>query len=413
MKSKSFVWRTRSINIRNLSQGQLLLEIKSGLSKDDFTHAIIDAIKAHSDIRSTVSSETSTFTPPSATPSSSNLPTASGANLDQNASPAPIISSTSQQNSSTVQDLLQDRRQRLEAEKKEKDAMERADQRAKAEIRRNAVAAAPDSEKAKQASYARQQRRRQDEERLERERIMREILHDKTARREREERRRALVRPISEGAGAPDSPIDEQPLNELSSINSTPRKVCALQVRLFDGSTIRRRFASNETLRNHVRPWIDKIGSDGDKPFTFKQILYPVPNRTVSISDEDATLQSLGFMPSATLVKVPVQRFSDAYVADQGIISRGISTSYNVAIAGVNVITGLMGTILGFGPAISSAEESAVQTVTAAEGSGSGVDIRPSRRQRPGSPERQFYNGNQVCKTLNSRSKHVRTKLHS
>ncbi|MCJ1469928.1 hypothetical protein MMC07_008572 [Pseudocyphellaria aurata] len=413
MNSKSIVWRNRSLNNRNLSQGQLLLEMKSGLSKDDFTHAIIDAIKAHSDIRSTVSSQTSTYTPPSASPSSSNLPTASGANLDQNARSAPIHPSTEQQNSSTVQDLLQDRRQRLEAEKKEKDAIESANQRAKAEIRREAVAAAPDSAKGKQASYARQQRRRQEEEKLERERIKREIEHDKTVRREKEERRRALVEPISGGAGAPDSLVDEQLSYELSNTNPASSKVCALQVRLFDGSTIRKRFASSETLRNHVRPWIDEEASDGDKPFTFKQILYPVPNRTISISDEDATLQSLGFMPSATLVKIPVQRFSDAYVADQGIISRGISASYNVAIAGVNVIADIMGTILGFGSAISRAEESAARTVTAAEGTEAGVDTGSSRRQRPNSEERQFYNGNQVCKTLNLRSKHVPNNVHS
>lgn len=370
--------------------------MKSGLSKDHFKHTIIDAIKAPSHIGSTTSSEPSTLSAPSMTLSSSNLPAASGADLDQNASLPLTPSPTLPQNSSTVQDLLQDRRRRLEAEKKEKDAVEKAEQRAKAEIRRNAKVAEPDSARAKQASYAHQQRRRQNEERLERERIMKEIQNDKAARREKEERRRGLVKVAAEGTGAPDGLVDKQLSEGVGYTDSVLWKVCALQVRLFDGSTIRRRFAPNETLRDHVRVWIDKEGSDGDKPFTFKQILSPMPNRTIGISDEDATLQSLGFMPSATLVKIPVQRFSDAYTSDQGIISRGISAGYKFASSGVNMITSLMGTVLGFGQAIRSAEEPAVQVASDAEEVGTGANIRSVRHQRPDRLKHQFYNGNQV-----------------
>lgn len=355
---------------------------------------ILDALKAPSHIRSTTSSEPSTLSTPSTSLSSSNLPTASGADLDQNASPPPAVSPTLPQTSSTVQDLLQDRRRRLEAERKEKDAAEKARQRVKAG---KAIDAAPDSAGAKKASYAQQQRKRQTEEKLEHERIMREIEHDKTARREKEELRRALVKAEAEGDVVTDGLVDEQLSKEVGNTNSVPGKVCALQVRLFDGSTIRRRFAPDETLRDHVRAWIDKEGSDGDSPFTFKQILNPMPNRTISISDEDATLQSIGLMPSATLIKIPVQRFSDAYVADQGIISRGISASYNFASAGVSMITGLVGTVLGFGQAIPDAEEPAVQVVRDAEGVGTGVNIRSLRHQDPDRRQQEFYNGNQVC----------------
>ncbi|MCJ1429380.1 hypothetical protein MMC29_007294 [Sticta canariensis] len=380
------------ILIQNFSQGQLLLEIKSGSSKDHFKHAILDALKAPSHIRSTTSSDSSTLSRPSTSLSSSNLPTASGADLDQNASPPTAVSPTLPQTSTAVQDLLHDRRQRLEAERKEKDAAEKARQRAKAG---KGIDAAPDSAGAKKASYAQQQRKRQHEEKLEHERIMRDIEHDKTARREKEEHRRALAKAEAEGDGVSDG-VDEQLSRELGNANSVPGKVCALQVRLFDGSTIRRRFAPNETLRDHVRAWIDKEGADGDSPFTFKQILNPMPNRNISISDEDATLQSIGLMPSATLIKIPVQRFSDAYVADQGIISRGISASYNVASAGVNMITGLVRTVLGFGQAIPDGEEPAVQVVRDAEGVGTGVNIRSLRHQDPDRREQEFYNGNQL-----------------
>lgn len=389
-----------------------MLEIKSGLSKECFKHAIIDAIKTSSYNRSTTSSESSTLSTPSASLSSSNLPATSGADLDHDASPPQAFSPNLPPNSSVVQDLLQER-PRVEVEKQDKDAAENADHRAKAGIKGKAIHAAPDSARAKKASYAHQQRRRQTEERLERERIMREIINDKTARREKEERRRALVRTMTGGAGEPDGLIDEQLSKEVGNINSMHWKVCALQVRLFDGSTIRRRFAPNETLRDRVRAWIDKEGADGDKPFTLKQILSPMPNRTISISDEDATLQSLGFMPSATLVKIPIQRVSDAYVTDQGIISRGISASYYIASAGVTMITGLMGTVLGFGQAIPDAEEPAAQLVRGAEGVGTGVNVRSLRDRRPDRREQQFYNGNQVCKFILCKGNKLELNLRS
>lgn len=385
-------------NNRNSSQGQLLLELKSELSKEHFKHAIIDAIKAPSRICSTTSSGPSTNAAPSASLSPTSFPTASGADLDQNASFPPTISPTLPQDSSTIQDLSQDRRQTLETEKQEKDAVENAEQGAKAEIRRKAIVTAPDSARAKKANYAHQQRRRQNEERLERERIMREIQYDKTARKEKEERHKALVRAVTGDTSAPDGLIDEQLSREDGYTDLVPQEVCALQVRLFDGSTIRRRFAQNETLRDHVRAWVDREGSDGDRPFTFKQILSPMSNRTISISDEDATLQSLGFMPNATLVKIPVQRFSDAYVAEKGIISKGISASYNVASAGINIITSFMGTVLGFGQAIPGAEASTAQVTRDPESIRTEVNIRSLRHQHPDRREQQFYNGNQVCK---------------
>lgn len=396
----------------NFSRGQLLLEIKSGLSKDRFKNAIIDAIKNSSYNRSTTSSKSSTLSTPSASLSSSNLTATSGADLDHDASPSQAFSPNLPQNSSAVHDLLQDR-PRVEVETKDKDAAENADHRAKAEIRGKSIHAAPDSARAKQASYAHQQRRRQTEERLERERIMREIINDKTARREKEERRRALVRTVTGDTGEPDGLIDEQLSKEVDNTNSMRWKVCALQVRLFDGSTIRRRFASNETLRDHVRAWIDKEGPDGDKPFTLKQILSPMPNRTISISDEDATLQSLGFMPSATLMKIPVQRVSDAYVTDQGIISRGISASYNVTSAGVAMITGLMGTVLGFGQAIPDAEEPAAQLLRGAEGVGTRVNVCSLRDRRQDRREQQFYNGNQVREFILCKRNKPELNLHS
>ena len=52
----------------------------------------------------------------------------------------------------------------------------------------------PNSAKGKQATYAAQQRKRQQEAKLERDRILQQIEHDKAERKEKEEQRKALAR---------------------------------------------------------------------------------------------------------------------------------------------------------------------------------------------------------------------------
>jgi hypothetical protein len=45
--------------------------------------------------------------------------------------------------------------------------------------------------------------------------------------------------------------------------------------------------------------WIDEQRTD-DTPYVFKQILSPLPNRNISITEEVMDVKSLGLMPSAT-----------------------------------------------------------------------------------------------------------------
>ena len=387
---------------QGFSQGQLLLELKSGSSKDQFKDSILNALNTSSTQSS--SSSTTRSVPPSETPDVSatlssphgaDSPSPSGTDLNQSMERTPSALPALPQPSSAVQDLLQDRRIRLEADKKEKEAAEKADRKAKAEAQRESQIA-DDPAKANQVSYAQQRRKRLYEEKLERERIMRAIQDDKNARKERENRRKALMMEEVEGNDGANGLVSGQLLKEFGNANESSRKECALQVRLFDGSTIRRKFPPNESLRNHVRAWIEEEGSDGDMPFTLKQILTPLPNRTISISQEEESLHSLGLMPSATLVKVPVQGYTTAYVADQGVISRGISAGYNIASAGVSKITGLMGTVLGLAQAIPQEENSTPQVRREANRAAPGVNIGSLRDQGEDRYEHQLYNGNQV-----------------
>lgn len=315
--------------------------------------------------------------------------------------------------------MLEDRRRRLEADKKAKDAAEKAERLAKAAARRAEAEAAvagadPDSAKAKQLSYAQQQKKRQQEARLERERIVREIEHDKALRREKEGRRKALAKAKAEGDDGAGGLVNQQ----LSSESSTPMpidsKVCAVQVRLFDGSTIRASFTSQSTLSCEVRKWVDANRTDGDSPYTFKQITAPLPSRAITISEEEETLQSLGLAPSATLIMIPVHGFTAAYDAGPNMVSQGISAGFNVVLGGVGLVSGgvgmvagALGTFLGVGQPRPGPTEPETGRVTAPGDTNTAArepatNIRSLRDQQEKRNKQQFYNGNTVWSVLST-----------
>ena len=332
------------------------------------------------------------------------MDTATTAVSDTHQTTSSSVNPSNNRSSQTIQNLLADRRRRLEIDKKEKEAAEKAERKAKADARQASMKVDPNSAKAKQATYAQQQRKRQHEAKLERERILRQIEHDKAERKEKEEQRKALAKAEAEDNDGAGGLVDQQLSNEISH---GPRpgkaKECAIQVRMFDGSTLRNRFPSEQTLRANVRPWVDKERLDGDLPYTFKQILAPLPNRTLSISEEDESMQSLSLVPSATLVMVPVQGYTAAYSGNQGIVSRGATAGYNVVSAGAGLVSGALGTFLGLGQATVPAEqqtanERSAQATSDSESRGNapGINIRTLRDRREHGEDHQLYNGNQV-----------------
>ena len=128
-----------------------------------------------------------------------------------------------------------------------------------------------------------------------------------------------------------------------------------------------------------------------------------MPNRTLSISEEEETFQSLGLTPSATLVIIPVQSYTAAYNSGQSIVSKGASAGYSVVSAGAGIVTRTLGTFLGLGRAAAPAEPPAahdtiMQRKAEAGGTGteSGFNIRTLRDQRDDRDDHQLYNGNQV-----------------
>lgn len=174
-----------------------------------------------------------------------------------------------------------------------------------------------------------------------------------------------------------------------------------LQVRLFDGSSVRSSFTPTQTIRNDVRAWLDQKMEDDNRPYNLKHILTPLPSETLSVAQESQTLRDLGLGSTANLVMVPVSTYTEAYSAAGSLPVRGISTVYNLASSAASTATGLVGSFLGYG---STAPASGADAPSASPATGNsqrprnaGPNIRTLRDQQDGRGNSQLYNGNQVC----------------
>ncbi|KAL8925610.1 MAG: hypothetical protein Q9172_002180 [Xanthocarpia lactea] len=368
--------------------------LRAGVEFDAFKSAILEALSPnpnedHPDVLPTSPDMTASSSLPTSSPMPQQETTASPIAPQEE---TPTTTSTSL----SLQQVMEDRRKRLDVDKAAKDAAEKEKRTKIAQARREAAdpsSSAPGDPVSNQSLYAQQQRKRKLEAKAERERILKEIENDKAARKEREAQRRALARAEAADAEKDTKPIDVKPPRNWAA--SAQR--CSLQIRLFNGVTIREKFAPQQTLSKDIRPWITEQRTDGDSPYTLKQIVTPLPSRTITISEEEQSLQSLGLMPSATLVMVPIQGYTNAYNNDQGIVGKAVSLGYNAASAGGNMVLGTLGTVLGFGRATTGHEDTGGRedsnAMSGAGATSEGTRFRTLRQKED--TDHQLYNGNQ------------------
>jgi len=216
------------------------------------------------------------------------------------------------------------------------------------------------------------------------------VEDDKIARRERESLRREAKAATVGDHGAEISfgqVANTLKPSAVSPSKSTTSATCAVQVRLFDGATIRARFGSENTLREHVRKWVDTQRGNADEPYMFKLIQAPLPNRTISISEEEESLKLLGLCPSATLVLVPIKDYTSAYEGGAtGLVWKSLSTGYAALSAGSGIVTGLLGSFFGSRGAARPDEP-----VTMPSRNG-----RSDRDENESQKDHQLYNGNNL-----------------
>jgi len=374
-----------------IQNGQLQEQLTSGISKDEFINRVRKVLGA-SPIPGSAQPAAGSQTSPDPTQTSSpaertpqpNTPAPSRAPVPSRA-PAPALTPSAK---------AKGKQRATESETKPK--------------------AAPTSAAQQEARDALRKKKQDEKEELAR--INARIEASKAARRAEAEARKAEREKQTQS-----TPTTSQPMRSTSTRGSQAKDV-HLNVRLFDGRTVRSTFPRTAKLQDDVRPWLDqefaaRAEHPGERlpPYFFRQILAPLPSKELSMSDEDQTLGDIDLAPSATLVLIPVKGYTDAYSGSGG---GGLVGSATGAVTGiVGGVFGLAGSALGFvGSTVSSVLGGGAGTQQQSQGqssagrplgdsqqqlqdeaAASSVRVRTLADQRAGEPRsQQLYNGNQV-----------------
>lgn len=111
---------------------------------------------------------------------------------------------------------------------------------------------------------------------------------------------------------------------------SSSHDLCALSIRLLNGTSLKHSFLVTNTL-NDVREYVDANRTDGEEPYCFHRT---IPRTTFGVTDEENTLESLELTPRSALILKPFHKYTKALNTNEqaGIFSRlytGISSYWN------------------------------------------------------------------------------------
>jgi hypothetical protein len=253
-------------------------------------------------------------------------------------------------------------------------------------------------------------RKKKHDENAELARIQAGIAAAKAERKAQAEARKADRERITQS-----SPTTSAFPTTTSTKGSRAQKV-HLNVRLFDGRTIRSTFDRTTKLQDEVRQWVDQeftaMTEDPNEklpPYYFRQILAPLPSRELSAGDESETLGDIDLAPSATLVLIPVKGYTEAYSGGGGVVGGVVGGVtglvggvFGLASSAVGMVGNALGSVVGYGGA-SAQEDQAAQGRTLSEVRPQGdanVRVTTLADQRAREPRSQeLYNGNQVSAT--------------
>lgn len=389
-----------------IKNGQLKEYVSAGTSKEDFvsrvSKAFADQTGPQTSTAPIAQAEASTTTSAAVSNNTTNNPSSAQTSSSVQ---APVSSTTEHRQGATQAQLLAEAERRRQVARKEREEMEK--ERRRKEKGKMPASQDPKDDAVKKASQQLAEKQRKARE--DKARVLKLIEDDKAERRARSERQRAerqasVTENVSDTASgatvAPSSPATRR------------HDQCAIQVRLFDGSTIRTRFPAKATISQDVRKWIDENRTDGIDPYTFKIILTPLPNKAIDhATEEDKTLEELGLAPSSTLVLTPVDRYSSAYTSMNAGLTNPVSRFVTAVLAFlVNILGGITGALGGLGhdgTAVNSTEEGSrvgtsqnnrVESQGQAAASGRDGSGRIKGFQNPDDEKKdhQLYNGNSV-----------------
>ena len=249
------------------------------------------------------------------------------------------------------------------------------------------------AQQTQRADYIKMQKDREQKQREERERIKQQIKSDREERRRREELRK---QPLPTDGVAPIGS------STAASLKSPDIRV---QVRTFDGTTLRQTFLQTANITSDLRPWIDSSSSQ-TAPYNLKLILTPLPNRNIEAGEEEQSLIDLGIRGSCTLVMVPVKGYVESYTGSTpgGLVGSAVSSGYDIVTGTAGAVVGGVRSLLGWGqqpsPATGSDTGMAGSGIPVDTGSSAPKNVRvrtlADQRAEAAKKKQQFYNGNQL-----------------
>ena len=354
-------------NIIVIRYGKVLAQLKNSITHEEFVGQLMAAVSSDHHVEDSMEPET--------TPDRSQLHTQNSPPVAEAASPQ----------SNSINEMYTERAQRCEAERNEREAREKRARQERAQARKKEAEEASASHKAKGASseadkrkqtarndWIYQQNARKEEARQDQARVKARIEADKLERKVRAQQAKERQGNTGESGSASQSATEIK----QSSVSSTKSGSCALLVRLFDGSSVKGKFASDTDLATAVRTWIQEIAPErsADPPYTFRQILTPQPSRSIELSEEHTSLRELGLAPTATLVLVPVSGGVEAYPENGGhggYLSSAVNAAYWAAGAGISAA----GSVLSFVPGLGHADNEQASTGPYIAGTGDSPEV--------------------------------------
>ncbi|KAI7321527.1 hypothetical protein KC326_g2192 [Hortaea werneckii] len=299
-----------------IDKGQVLEKIEKGISEDEWRERISNICRLNGDYQAATPSAPASETPAVPQPSQSEPathPPPQQQSLDN------LFPNRAQQHEASA---AAHREAEAAAIKARQDARKKEAEDAyaahKGKGKASEIAEETENQKARDA-WIYQQKQRKDEAKRERQRILNQIEADKQERKVRSQMAKQSSTEASENAQS--SPLPESRLAGQRR-SAGAGGMCSIQVRLFDGSSIRNRFSTSATLDKDVRAWIKEASPPGqggaDVPFTFRQIMAPQPSKSIEVSEEHRSLAELGLVPNGTLVLVPVSGYTEAYSSSGG-----------------------------------------------------------------------------------------------
>lgn len=384
-----------------IKNGDLKEYIVAGTTKDEFVRRATTALQGAQGRASAAPAAPAPATAPAPAPASSqpvdDLYDETPYNAPQTSAPAPAPVPQPQTttsappaqedaNAAAIRAVLAERAARLEAQRLENERKAKEARAAKAEADNSKQAA--DNRNHKEAL----KKARQDAAE-EKARILKKIEDDRAARRAKAAERAALREQESAPKlGEVAAALTRSDSSSLAPSSSSASGMTALQVRLFDGSTLRNRFPSSKTLREDVRKWVDAERTDGSKePYRFKVVLAPQPSRTIDDTEEDKSLADLGLSPSSTLILAHVGAHVSAYESGFGSMA---AKFLMLPLALLPWLWGLIsGAFSGLGSRARS-DEGAAEPVTVREQRKGKFSQFANPDDRKG--DHQLYNGNSV-----------------